>query len=150
MVGGTSAGTPQWAALLAIANQQRTASGMSALSGAVAALYQLPLTDFHDVTVGFNGFRAGPGYDLVTGRGTPIANRIVLGLDSPSAGRRHALARPVESDLAVSALAKLRTTRAVVDLIVWDMAENSQRQANDSRLAVPPSEAMLAMSSEPS
>jgi hypothetical protein len=40
--------------------------------------------DFHDTTVGNNnndsntaGFAAGPGYDLVTGLGTPIANELV-------------------------------------------------------------------------
>ena len=44
------------------------------------ALYQLPTGDFHDITSGTNGYNAGPGYDLVTGRGTPIANLIVPAL----------------------------------------------------------------------
>jgi hypothetical protein len=44
-------------------------------------LYRLPSGDFHDITSGNNGgYTAGPGYDLVTGRGTPIANLIVAGL----------------------------------------------------------------------
>ena len=33
--------------------------------------------DFHDITTGNNGFAAGPGYNLVTGIGSPIANNLV-------------------------------------------------------------------------
>jgi hypothetical protein len=36
--------------------------------------------DFHDITIGFNGYYAGPGYDLVTGRGSPIAFNVVRDL----------------------------------------------------------------------
>jgi hypothetical protein len=39
-------------------------------------------TDFHDVTTGNNIFPAGPGYDLVTGIGTPIGPGIVSALAS--------------------------------------------------------------------
>ncbi len=47
------------------------------------ALYALPSTDFHDITSGSNGvFNAGPGYDEVTGIGTPQANLLVNGLVS--------------------------------------------------------------------
>jgi hypothetical protein len=81
---GTSAAAPQWAALIAIADQGRALAGKGALDGATQALpaiYQLPASDFHDITSGSNGgFSAGPGYDLVTGRGTPIANAVVAGL----------------------------------------------------------------------
>lgn len=77
-VGGTSAGAPQWSALIAIANQVRGSAGT--LANAQADLYNLPATDFNDVTSGSNGYSAGQGYDLVTGRGTPIANLVVDGL----------------------------------------------------------------------
>ncbi len=41
-------------------------------------LYSFPQSDFHDVTEGNSGlYSAGPGYDLVTGRGSPIANVVV-------------------------------------------------------------------------
>jgi hypothetical protein len=78
-VGGTSAGAPQWAALIAIADQGRVAAGETTLSTAQAdaALYQAPSSDFHDVTSGSNGDRAGKGYDLATGIGTPIANNLI-------------------------------------------------------------------------
>ncbi len=81
---GTSAGAPQWAALVAIADQGRALSGQGSLDGGsqtLPAIYRLPQSDFHDVTSGRNGtYSAGPGYDLVTGRGSPIANLIVAGL----------------------------------------------------------------------
>jgi len=82
-VGGTSAAAPQWAALIAIADQGRALAGKGALDGAtqtLPALYSLPSWDFHQIVSGSNGHPAGAGYNLVTGRGTPFANRIVSGL----------------------------------------------------------------------
>ncbi len=122
VIGGTSVGTPQWAAILAIANQGRATSGLPTLNAAVADLYQLPIADFHDVTVGFNGYSAGPGYDLVTGRGSPYANRIVQALANPSVSSVHASALPVESDLTAHVLSKLHATRAALDLVAWDLS----------------------------
>jgi subtilase family serine protease len=75
--GGTSAGAPQWAALLALADQGRAQLGLGPLANAQAAVYSLPAADFHDVTVGNNGYAATTGYDLVTGRGTPNAPLVV-------------------------------------------------------------------------
>ncbi|MFO0788330.1 MAG: S53 family peptidase [Pirellulales bacterium] len=75
--GGTSAGTPQWAALLAIANQGRALAGKNTLANAQAVLYSMPSTDFHDIIYGNNGASAGYGYDLATGRGSPIADRLI-------------------------------------------------------------------------
>lgn len=86
VVGGTSAGTPQWAALIAIADQGRALNGLGSLDGATQtlpmlyALYGTSLYDgaFHDITTGGNGvFSAGPGYDEVTGLGSPQANVLV-------------------------------------------------------------------------
>jgi subtilase family serine protease len=79
-VGGTSAGAPQWAGLLALANQARAASARPPVANAVAAVYGLGTGAFFDVTTGSNGHSAGPGYDLVTGRGAPVADRVVSGL----------------------------------------------------------------------
>ncbi len=79
--GGTSAGAPQWAGLLAIADQGRALAGEPSLSDAVSAVYGLPASDFHDVTGGGNGaVSARAGYDTITGRGSPYANRVVSGL----------------------------------------------------------------------
>jgi subtilase family serine protease len=80
-VGGTSVSAPCLAAIVAIANQGRTASRSTTLDGAsqtLPALYSLPSSDFHDVTSGSNGgSSAGPGYDRVTGLGTPRADLLV-------------------------------------------------------------------------
>ncbi len=83
-VGGTSAGAPQWSALIAIADQGRAAAGLGPLDGGTQTLpllYQLPAGDFHDIVSGSDGaYSAGAGFDLVTGRGSPIANLVVSGL----------------------------------------------------------------------
>ncbi len=83
-VGGTSLATPMWAGLVSIANQGRSLLGQSSLNGTtqtLPALYSLPSSDFHDVTTGSNGtYSATPGYDLVTGLGTPVANLLVPAL----------------------------------------------------------------------
>ncbi|HEX5270895.1 MAG TPA: S53 family peptidase [Gemmataceae bacterium] len=82
-VGGTSAGAPQWAGLVALADQQRAARGLGPLGQVQTPLYNLPAADFHDVVAGSNGFLAGTGYDFVTGLGSPVANRVVTGLATP-------------------------------------------------------------------
>ena len=73
-----------WAGLVAIANQGRALDGQSTLDGltqTLPTLYNLPSSDFHDVTTGSNGtYSAATGYDLVTGLGTPIANLLVPAL----------------------------------------------------------------------
>jgi subtilase family serine protease len=87
-VGGTSAGAPQWAALIAIVDQGRAMAGKGGLDGLtqmLPALYNLASADFHDITSGSNGYAAGIGYDLVTGRGTPVATLVVQQLVAASA-----------------------------------------------------------------
>lgn len=82
-VGGTSAGAPQWAALVAVANQGRALAGKGALDGptqTLPALYAFAAADFHDIVSGSNGFKAAAGYDPATGRGSPFANRVVKDL----------------------------------------------------------------------
>jgi subtilase family serine protease len=82
-VGGTSGGAPQWAALIAIADEGRAYAGKPSLDGpsqTIPDIYKLPQSDFHNITTGNNGYLASPGYNAVTGRGTPIANRIIPAL----------------------------------------------------------------------
>ncbi|HZZ73975.1 MAG TPA: fibronectin type III domain-containing protein [Pirellulales bacterium] len=80
-IGGTSAGAPQWAALIAIADEGRALNGQATLNGAtqtLAALYAAPSADFHDITSGSTQFQsAAVGYDLATGIGTPAANLLI-------------------------------------------------------------------------
>jgi hypothetical protein len=84
---GTSAGAPQWAGLIALADQALAMDGIGSLDGAtqtIPDLYTLASqsysTYYNDIVSGNNGYQAGPGYDLVTGIGTPIANQVVPGL----------------------------------------------------------------------
>jgi hypothetical protein len=79
-VGGTSASTPMWAGLIAIADQGRVTLGLGTLNGptqTLPRLYSLNGSDFNDITTGNNGDAAGAGYDLVTGIGTPIADKLI-------------------------------------------------------------------------
>jgi subtilase family serine protease len=80
--GGTSIGTPQWAALIAIANQGRSLAGKQPLANAQAALYSMPSADFHDITAGNNNNQATAGYDLSSGLGSPVANMLIPDLVS--------------------------------------------------------------------
>ena len=80
--GGTSIGTPQWAALFARANSLRVMGGKTPLTQPQTLLYPAPESDFHDITSGSNGgcganCTAGPGYDFVTGLGSPIASALL-------------------------------------------------------------------------
>ena len=88
IIGGTSAATPQWAALDALANQADGALGFL-----TPRLYQIYTsanyaTAFHDITAGNNswagitGYSAGTGWDPATGLGTPDAYKLVLALKS--------------------------------------------------------------------
>ena len=81
-VGGTSVATPIWAGLIGIADQGRALFGGKALDGpnqTLPGLYSAIdyTNNYHDITVGNNGYPAGPGYDLVTGIGSPRANGII-------------------------------------------------------------------------
>jgi subtilase family serine protease len=83
-VGGTSMAAPEWGALFAIVNSMRAAESKAPINGALPYLYALT-ADLHDVITGSNGScgqlcTAGPGYDEVTGNGTPMANVLVPAL----------------------------------------------------------------------
>jgi hypothetical protein len=90
-LGGTSAGAPQWAGLFAIVNQGRALVGLPSLDGrtqTLPAIYNLPSSAFLDVTAGLSGLynhAAQPGYDLVTGRGSPYAQFVTQGLVNTNA-----------------------------------------------------------------
>jgi hypothetical protein len=80
-IGGTSQACPMFAGLVAVADQGRVRAGLTALDGPTQTLpriYAATSSDYHDITSGNNGqYSAGTGYDLVTGRGSPIANRLI-------------------------------------------------------------------------
>ncbi len=80
-IGGTSVASPCWSGLIAIANQGRIIEGATTLDGptqTLPALYTAPSIDFNDITNGSNGgFGPAPGYDEVTGLGSPKANLLI-------------------------------------------------------------------------
>ncbi len=96
VVGGTSSGSPQWAGLVAIADQINGGP----LGWINPALYQIAAdpahyaADFYDVTTGYNqtdpsipGYDATRGWDPVTGLGTPNAASLLPDLVSAVNGK---------------------------------------------------------------
>jgi len=84
-VGGTSLSAPCWAGLFAIANSVRIAFGKTTLNQPQFILYPAPAADYHDITTGTNGScailcKTRPGYDFVTGLGTPRADLVIPAL----------------------------------------------------------------------
>ncbi len=91
VVGGTSASSPQWAGLVAIADQI-AGHGLGLINPTLYALADGPNygTYFYDVTTGNNqadpsvpGYPATTGWDPVTGLGTPNAATLVPALAAP-------------------------------------------------------------------
>jgi hypothetical protein len=89
-VGGTSAGTPLWAGIVAAADQARASNHLAALSstqtlsllysqyGSTASTASTYSSAFHDITSGSNLVaNATKGYDLVTGLGSPVGSALV-------------------------------------------------------------------------
>jgi len=76
LIGGTSAATPLFASILNRINEERLGADKSTVGFVNPTLYANPQA-FHDITVGNNsecntdGFFAIPGWDPVTGLGTP-------------------------------------------------------------------------------
>lgn len=83
-IGGTSASTPIWAALIAIANQARANQGKGRLGLVNNVLYSIMSNSYyaHDVRDGStNGYyRAVSGYDLATGWGSFQGDHLIVGL----------------------------------------------------------------------
>jgi subtilase family serine protease len=88
LFGGTSAGSPQWAAITALADQ-KDGHPVGYINDELYSLARGPLYSyvFHDITTGNNtvefspktiaGYRAAPGWDPVTGWGSPDAQVLV-------------------------------------------------------------------------
>jgi kumamolisin len=77
-IGGTSAGAPMWAALVARLNQ-----GLKAQCGFLNALLYGKFSSgvLRDITEGNNGaYTAGPGWDACTGLGSPDGSKLLSAL----------------------------------------------------------------------
>jgi kumamolisin len=83
--GGTSQSAPIWAGLTALMNQYLLQSNGTLIGDINPLLYRIaegaPRPAYRDVTLGGNAVdNAGPGYDLVTGLGTPDIDNLVRNL----------------------------------------------------------------------
>jgi len=84
--GGTSFAAPRWAGFLALVNQQAAAGGKSTVGFINPAVYSIGKgasygNAFHDIISGSNNkYPAGPGYDLVTGWGSPNGTGLINAL----------------------------------------------------------------------
>jgi hypothetical protein len=93
--GGTSAAAPRWAGFMALVNQQAVAAGNPTAGFINPAIYAIGQgssygSDFHDIASGndnccgvLNTYYAVPGYDLVTGWGSPNGQNLVDALAGP-------------------------------------------------------------------
>ncbi len=93
--GGTSQATPLWAGFIALVNQQASLSLRATVGFANPTLYALAASSeyhtlFHDITSGCSianasgtQYCSGPGYDLVTGLGSPTLSLIGALLSLP-------------------------------------------------------------------
>ena len=91
--GGTSFAAPMWAGYMALINQQSVTNGNGLLGFINSSLYVIGAgssytTDFHDITIGSNGYAATTGYDLATGWGSPNGSGLINALagTAPSSG----------------------------------------------------------------
>jgi subtilase family serine protease len=91
--GGTSAGSPQWASIIAIADQARGLAAKPNLGYLNDTIYGIAessyASNFHDITIGNNqlagtpfGYSAHTGYDIASGWGTPQVGSLVDALAS--------------------------------------------------------------------
>jgi sugar lactone lactonase YvrE len=96
---GTSFAAPRWAGFMALVNQQAVEAGNAPLGGIGfinPAIYAIGggssyTVDYHDITSGNNDtdsqplwYNAVPGYDLVTGWGSPTGQSLIDALAGPA------------------------------------------------------------------
>lgn len=81
--GGTSYAAPLWAGYIALANQLAAAAGKPVVGFLNPTVYAIGATAkyhavFHDQRKGYNGrYYAEPGFDLVTGFGSPLGPALI-------------------------------------------------------------------------
>jgi subtilase family serine protease len=91
-IGGTSAGAPAWAGIMAIVNQGRALAGHASLTGGtqtLPALYSVPSADYNKVPItppgqsgATNGAVNTANYNTQTGLGTPNGQSLINALVS--------------------------------------------------------------------
>jgi subtilase family serine protease len=108
VAGGTSFGAPTFSGILALIEQQLGSKGLGNINPTLYSIASASPTAFHDITSGNNivpctagsagcgssgtiGYSAGPGYDQVTGLGTPDVNVLAAAFTTANSGGGSAL-----------------------------------------------------------
>jgi subtilase family serine protease len=160
-VGGTSAGTPQWAALIAIADQGRVKNGLGTLDGATGtlpAIYSIYsnatsyVADFTDITSGSSelsggsGF-GGPGVGSGGGFGGPFGGRGRRSVEEVSASTGYdtltGLGTPKAASL-IAALSSMKVSSAAVTKTTTATAAKVTKTKASAAIEVNQSKSLLA------
>jgi hypothetical protein len=98
-LGGTSLAAPRWAAFIALVNQQASEAGEPPVGFLNPFIYSIAsgpdyFSDFHDMVSGSNDYNSmchgaqacntAPGFDLVTGWGSPTGQALIDALAPPA------------------------------------------------------------------
>jgi subtilase family serine protease len=135
IVGGTSLGTPAWAAIIAIADQGRALAGEPSLDGAtqsLPALYALPTADFKSVaSYGRRGQAAAATANTSTGRGTPdgqaLVDALVANIGSTPLDTSSATRRPVRHTQKVRVINMPKRVAQDVEIVAMARADKRSR-----------------------
>jgi hypothetical protein len=117
VVGGTSAGTPQWSAIIALVDQGRSVRGLNSLDGAtqtIPDIYALPSSDFNTITgQGLTGLGSPVGEEIISalvgGGITSVQTTVGTGGGSPTAASQLAFVGQPSSIVAGSAITPAMT-----------------------------------------
>jgi hypothetical protein len=124
-LGGTSFASPRWAAFMALVNEQALAAGDPPAGFINPGIYATGLSpdygsQFHDVLSGESNFEPGygfyavPGYDLVTGWGSPTGQNLIDAL-APGTTTGFQLTT-TQSGLIIDSGSSAATTIGVIDV----------------------------------
>jgi hypothetical protein len=125
VVGGTSLGTPAWAAIIAIADQGRALGGKGSLDGpsqTLPTLYSLPASDFHAVAAD------RPGRAAMMGLGSPYGPPLIAGLVASN------IAVPLSTSTSTRAAVRASHIRkARVKAVVGHHAQHAAKRVSTAK-----------------
>ncbi len=119
IVGGTSLGTPAWAAITAIVDEGRVLAGKGTLDGAtqtLPTLYALPSTDFNVIAplITRTNNAAGALANTSTGRGTPNGPALAADLVASNISTALTTSKARIAARTQSSVAKKKVAKAIV------------------------------------
>ena len=126
--GGTSDAAPQWAALVAIADEGRAINGLRApLNGRQRNCFRQSINCPRAISTispparstGSPSYAATVGYDLATGRGTPVANQLIAAL-STWGGSQTVTAPAAPANFSAQAISSSQ-----VSVVAWSLSNGA-------------------------